>query len=494
MKPQKILYFLVLIASLAAGIALLFPKNGIAIGDNITLNFHWSPKNLVQKDIQYADISEIIDENQALVTEDSIDLEELIEDKIDTIRAVAKKLNAKIYPIEYPSGDTSILNGFFSKLSQSRKKRVRILHYGDSQIEGDRITGYLRNRFQKQFGGSGPGLVPALPARAESASIIHSATKNWQIHAVYYKKDTILPHRKFGVLGSFGRFTNYKDDSLGLEKQSQSASIEFNRSGMAYSSVNKFTKCRVFYGHSNENTIVKGFVNDSLIWFDALDTTQNTQRIQWDFDFVPKDFRIEFEGVKSPDIYGIALDASAGIAVDNLPFRGSSGTEFTKIEYKQFKRMGSFLNSGLIILEFGVNVVPHQVKNYNFYERALTRQIKYLQYVFPQTSILIIGLSDMSRRKGNYYESYPNIEKIRDAQRNAAKNTNCAFWDMYAAMGGVNSMPSWVFAQPPLAGKDFTHFNRRGGHIIAQMLYNALIMEYQKYGKTKDNQSLSINK
>ena len=36
------------------------------------------------------------------------------------------------------------------------------MHYGDSQIECDRITSLLRQRFQEEFGGMGVGLVPAL--------------------------------------------------------------------------------------------------------------------------------------------------------------------------------------------------------------------------------------------------------------------------------------------------------------------------------------------
>lgn len=483
MKPVKILLYITIVAAVSLGISTVYPKSGIAIGENINLKFHFSWQNFGKPDVQYADITSIIDENQVLLEQDTVLQKPEIE-KIDTIRAQASKLKGRVQAIEYPSGDSSILSPFFQKLSRAKTRRVRVLHYGDSQIEGDRITGYLRNKFQREFGGSGPGLMPALPGRAESASIIHSASKNWITHAVYYKKDTILPHRKFGVLGSFGRFTKYKDDTLGLDQSVKTASIEFSQSGMAYSSVNKFTKCRVFYGHSNENTIVKGFVNDSLVWFDALDSVQNTANFEWDFEKAPKDFKIEFEGAKSPDLYAIALDAPTGVAVDNLPFRGSSGTEFTRLEYKQLKEMSNELNSGLIILEFGVNVVPHQVKNYAFYERALTRQIKYLQYVFPNTPVLVIGLSDMSQRKGSYYASYPNIEKIRNAQRNAAKNTNSAFWDLYTAMGGKNSMPSWVFAQPPLAKKDFIHFNRKGGHIVAQMLYNALMEEYNKYNMT----------
>jgi hypothetical protein len=473
------------------GIALLFPKEGIELGNKAVLKFHWSFQNLFDKEIQYADIAEIINEHQSLIKEDSL-LATKVEQFTDTIRVNAKVLRSRIQTIEYPSGDSTLLNSFFKKLDNSGNKKLRILHYGDSQIEGDRISGFLRHLFQGEFGGSGPGLMPAIPAHAETSSIVHSASGNWLGHSVYYKKDTILPHTKFGILGGFSRFTSYKDDSLNQNKTIQKATIEFNRSGLAYSSVNKFTECRIFYGHCNEAVIVKGYVNDSLIWFEELDTTQRTKKIQWDFAFIPKDFKIEFEGTKSPDIYGIALDAKNGVALDNLPFRGSSGTDFSKLDRQQMKTIASYLNTGLIILEFGVNVVSHQVKSYLYYERAMTRQLKYLQSVFPNTPILVIGLSDISQRKGNYYQSFPNVELINQAQRNAARNANCVFWDLYKAMGGKNSMPSWVFAEPALAGKDFIHFTRKGGHVVAQMLYNALMQDYQEYQLNTDSVAMAI--
>ncbi|RLD73268.1 MAG: hypothetical protein DRJ10_18035 [Bacteroidetes bacterium] len=486
------LHFLLIILIIVVSVALIFPKNGVALGEKVILKFHWSLNSFSNSDVQYADITKIINENQSIILEDTLLLID-IEKGIDTVKASAAELNARVHFIEYPAGDLNILNSFFQKLDNSDKSRVRILHYGDSQIEGDRITGYLRNRFQRRFGGSGPGLLPAIPSHAESASIQHFASRNWQAHSVYYKKDTILPHRRFGVLGSFGRFTNYKEDSIVTDSSIKTATIEFKRSGMAYSSVNNFNQCRIFYGHCNEKFVVKGFVNDSLIWFQEMDTTQNTQNFQWNFTSTPTDFRVEFESTKSPDIYGISLETKVGVAVDNLPFRGSSGTEFTKLEYNQLKQMANFLKSGLVIMEFGVNVVPHHIKSYSYYERALTRQLKYLKYVFPKTPILVIGLSDMSKRTGNYYESHPNIEKINLAQRNAAKNANCAFWDLYSAMGGKNSMPSWVFAEPPLARKDFTHFNRKGGHIVAQMLYNALMHDYESYKADKKNVAVNTN-
>ena len=157
MRPGKILLFLVIVSVLVLGLALIFPSNGIHLTPSLTLKFHWSPSQLKEKPIAYADISHIIAENPV----DSLSADSVEPDSStvinDTIRVDAAKLRAKVQSIEFPAGDSTVLFPFFSKLDQAGKTLVRVLHYGDSQIEGDRITGYLRNRFQKKFGGSGPG-------------------------------------------------------------------------------------------------------------------------------------------------------------------------------------------------------------------------------------------------------------------------------------------------------------------------------------------------
>ena len=89
----------------------------------------------------------------------------------------------------------------------------------------------------------------------------------------------------------------------------------------------------------------------------------------------------------------------------------------------------------------------------------------------------------MSVKDKNHYITNPNVEKVRDALKSACFQAGAAFWDMYKAMGGKNSMPSWVFADPPLASDDFVHFNPRGAKTIAQMFYNAFILEYHKFEK-----------
>ena len=54
------------------------------------------------------------------------------------------------------------LRRFFLHLPEADKRRVEVYHWGDSQIEGDRISKVLRQRWQSKWGGRGPGWV--LPA------------------------------------------------------------------------------------------------------------------------------------------------------------------------------------------------------------------------------------------------------------------------------------------------------------------------------------------
>jgi lysophospholipase L1-like esterase len=191
--------------------------------------------------------------------------------------------------------------------------------------------------------------------------------------------------------------------------------------------------------------------------------------------------KVSFGSSASPAFFGLALDCKEGVAVDNIAFRGSSGIDFGRMNRDVLACQLAALNVKCIILQYGVNVVPYEAQNYKYYEHQFYKQLRMLRELAPDVSILVVGVSDMSRKEGEIYVSYPNIEKIRDAQRRAAFRAGCAFWDLYEAMGGKNSMPSWVFATPALANKDFTHFTPKGAQLVSEMLYKAIVSEYEKF-------------
>jgi hypothetical protein len=147
----------------------------------------------------------------------------------------------------------------------------------------------------------------------------------------------------------------------------------------------------------------------------------------------------------------------------------------------QMGKMFRMMDVEMLILQFGANVVPNVVDDYDYYARKFVQELYILKALKPGLVIVVVGVNDMSQNAPNGYQSYPNIVKIRDAQKKAAFEAGCVFWDLYEAMGGENSMPSWVFAKPPLAQKDFVHFSIGGAKIVAELFCMAWEKEYQRF-------------
>jgi lysophospholipase L1-like esterase len=299
------------------------------------------------------------------------------------------------------------------------------------------------------------------------------------------KGDTNITHNRYGILAGFSTFTAQPVDTARLIREKQSAWISITESPYSYQNTKKFDQCRLFYGNNTDSFSVKLTVNDELADEGVYAPTMDLHQIQWFFNEPVNNVHFELESTISPEVYGIALDAKSGVAVDNIAMRGCAGLVFNKTNAALFSELVKKLEVKLMILQFGGNVVPNIRTNYSFYERWFYAQLAFIKQHAPGVQIIVIGPSDMSRKVKNRYESYPNIELIRDALKKATFRANAAYWDMYEAMGGQNSMPSWVFAEPSLATKDFVHFTPRGAKIIANMFYNAFMYEYVLYGRNK---------
>ena len=208
-KPIQIaLFFAVVLLSLAL-LSLVFPKDGVKISDDLRLKF-LSFEQINAEEPVYANLdsilkaAEITDSLSQVLTQQKKDTFQVKESKpkIDTVRAVASKLKSRIQKIEYPSGKQSMFAPFFAQLTSgnTQKSLIRILHYGDSQIEGDRITRFLRNRFQQKYSGSGPGLLPCFKPVSENSSMQISTEGPWAKHTVMMRSDSIFPYKNYGIL------------------------------------------------------------------------------------------------------------------------------------------------------------------------------------------------------------------------------------------------------------------------------------------------------
>ncbi len=477
-KPKHILGFLLLVLALLAAVTLLFPEKTQEVA-GMTLKFRTLDDVFHPKKVEYADISDIVkhDLPEDTVAAEALDTTALL----DTVRADADLLAASEYPIQCSEKGKEKLHAFYAKMEKARtgSKPVRIMHYGDSQIEADHVTGYLRERLQQSFGGNGPGLLAVKPVTQKLSWRVNPSDE-WSRYTLFGKVDTTIMHKRYGPMIAMFRYAPHWVDSLPNDSILYSAEFEVKNSFQGYAASNHWDNAYLYYGnlHQPVHIVVKDEEGE-VLKEDSLAKTQSLTA--YDLGEFKKAFHVEMQGYDSPDVYAVSLESNQGIIVDNIPLRGSAGTVFTQMEYSMMLRWFNTLNANLLVLQFGVNVVSDEVEDFGYYERWMLQQLKTIAQMRPDLAVVVVGISDMSKKDGIDYVSYEAVSKIRDAQKNAALEAGFAFWDMYEAMGGENSMPSWVWADPPLANTDYTHFNVQGAKIISNMLYNALMLEYRNY-------------
>lgn len=388
--------------------------------------------------------------------------------------------------ISFAVGEEHCLDDFFAKLSSAsaNKKNVRIIHYGDSQIEGDRMTAYMRNRIQSKFGGYGPGLV-AFKNVYNTQSFIQSHSPQWVRYTSFPSIPKSVNHRRFGAMCSYARFTPVVNDSTYLTREETEAWVEIGKSNSAYGTSREFNRVKIWYGNCRVPVSVNVYNNDELIHTDTLKYDGATHVFELTFDKTPEKLKYVFKGKDSPDFYCFQLDGSYGIGVDNIAMRGSSGTFVTTSDMSQLKVFYDNLGTELFIMQFGGNAVPY-IKD-SAAARSIANhfqaQLAALKRLRPGSDVIVIGPSDMSQKIDGEWRTYPILPAFIGYLKQAAHKAGAGYWDMYAAMGGENSMVTWV--EKDWAGPDYTHFSPYGAKLIAESFYKAFILEYNKYLKSK---------
>lgn len=365
---------------------------------------------------------------------------------------------------------TDPLKPFFDSLLYSQGQ-TRILYYGDSQIEGDRITSYLRHALRQHGGGEGPGLfLPVMPVMYTKTLWIRSSS-NWKKYNYLSYKSGEIENTSLGPFMALCRYLPQGSKS----DQAEKAWVKIRPSIYSDSAASVYKTLRIFYGnvHSTVNIIVSA--GDTKILDDTLSQKSGLNEIHCNLDGA-EEITIEFSGKDSPDVYSMSIESNKGVIVDNIPQRGSAGLEFTMVDRGNLKESFDLLSPDLIVLQYGLNIVKVIRKDYTYYQKGLERQINRLKEVAPGTPVLVISVTDMASGEGDSLISFSNIPAIMEAQKRATKETGVAFWDAYGAMGGQLSIKSWAAKNPPLAQKDYVHFTYSGADTISRIMSESLFL------------------
>lgn len=449
MERHRIVLFIFGVIALLAVLCSFFPADGIQVIGDAKLHF---PK-----------IKEVIGGAQK---EEIMSPEEVIAQREAAIRK-AKKGELEKYlrsdPARFymPGDDLSYFDRFFKALDNAGRQQVRIVHYGDSQLEEDRITCTIRDRMQAEFGGGGVGLLPAMQYVTLREG--QAASAELEQFMAFGDPELRAGINRYGPMARMTRLAGSVTFTTYPFKTNTAAARYFNR-------------ITVYAGnqHGTLYGSVKGQKQEAAAGSDI-------SKLSFNLPDSTTKASVTISG--AADLYGISFDNNCGVCVDNIPMRGCSGTIFTSLNANQLSYY--FKNSGtrMIIMQFGGNTVPYTKTEeaVQKYCSSVRKQIELMKKVAPDAVILFIGPSDMSTSIAGKRQTYPILPQYIDELRRTVNECGAAYWDLYQVMGGKDSMVQWVKASPALAGPDYIHFTPKGSEKVGNLFTDALMLYYDYY-------------
>lgn len=383
--------------------------------------------------------------------------------KPDPVISAGKQKPFVTTPIVFAPDDSLQFSYLVSRLQRIAQFSLplRILYFGDSQIENDRITGALRNVLQNIYGGKGAGFVPLDEYYNVNHQLMIETSSRWEIKT-FQEKD---------FLNKSILFRNTL-----LTKDNPTAWFRVKRIRRARPQPN-YQILKMYYT-ATDTCLVKVTQGSDIIYEGNLLPEEQVATLDFQFNRTPDDIRFDFVASDSLNVLGLSFETANGVLVDNIALRGLSYPMFEWSDQQTIKQMLEQVNVGLFVLHFGVNLVPYESDNdYHYFKVHFQRQVSFLKKIKPEVPVLIVGVSDMAYKQGGQFVSYGNIPRIKQIQYEIAMKNQAAFWDLQAFMGGNGAMVDWVRHSPALGRKDYVHFSKRGASLIGKELARSIMEE-----------------
>ncbi|RMG58051.1 MAG: LysM peptidoglycan-binding domain-containing protein [Bacteroidetes bacterium] len=424
------------------------------------------------------------------------------------------------------------------RLERGEVRTVNIVHIGDSHIQADWFSGYLRQALQQRFGSAGRGLVfPYRVAHTNSPLDLYSDSEvYWQCSRAI-DRDPALP---IGLCGftlqtrdpHFQLQISLKEAASGLDygfnkvtlltdKGTAAFDLELSQRPMIppttgpvkdlyhevktgeslgilaarykvpirqLKSLNHLTDSRIYAGQ--RLLIRRSKVIDALPTpseapapgSNILSLSQAGSPFATSMYLEEPTTELYLRGhVQRPQqsaltLYGMVLEnyRSSGILYHMIGVNGAKFSDYNRAAY--FWPQLQALHPDLVIISLGTNETADPSFRGGGFYAEVDQFVHRLEQYLPHADILVTTPPDAYRAR-----RYPNpqVQQARDILLRYALSQDLACWNFYDIMGGAESISAWY--QSGLAQGDRLHLTQPGYELAARLLYQAIIDGYGAY-------------
>lgn len=347
---------------------------------------------------------------------------------------------------------------FYEQLYRSQQQPgagepLRVLQFGDSHTASDDWTGALRARFQQKFGDGGPGFTPAGRPFAGFRRFDSHGTmsRGW-------KAEGLLAREGDGLYGMGGVSlqTSHEGETITLDAEGQTFEFYYLRQPGGGS----FT------------------LEDQETVLDTVATDGESSPGYYRKELAPGAHRLVLRTVDARPVrvFGWVLEKRGGITWETLGVNGAQADLLLLANAQLLKSHIERRAPALVVLAYGTNEARRTDWTEASYAETLKRVVRLIHEASPAASILIIGAPDQSLRSRRRILPASGLERILQAQHDAALASGCGYWNLRAAMGGRGSMKQWV--QAGLAQTDYVHFTSPGYRLVGDSLFELIMGQY----------------
>lgn len=350
------------------------------------------------------------------------------------------------------------LDAFASALKAQRAKTVahplRISYFGDSLTADDQITNALRTKLAALLGDGGPGFAWAVEPHPynQHRALSRWVTGSWRVNGLSTQPAT--------------------DHLLGF-----GGSAETDGGGaIRFAPASPVSAIDVHYLAQPRGGTLSILADGKAVT--SIATVADKKKGAFASAAVPEGTKkIELRASGRVRLFGASLEAATGSVVDNLGVNSATAKQMSRYNLADHLRNQlAHRAPDLVVVMLGTNEAEWLAPNGSGmaeHEKLFGELLASVRAANPDGACLVVSPLDQTDWRAENMPPRASIPAMVDAQRRAASANGCAFWDVYAWMGGKGASKQWL--RRGLLMKDFQHPTTLGAQRIAAALYAGLV-------------------
>jgi lysophospholipase L1-like esterase len=368
-------------------------------------------------------------------------------------------------PLPRPAGHE--LDNFYAALRtldrHARQSHVRVAWLGDSHGAADMWSGPLRAALQAKFGDGGPGFVHVGYKSYRHENIRNETRGRWATHP---RGPATAVRTGDGVFGLGGVL---------LAGSADDPHVALTVTDAALPSTLTWDLCYKLAAAGDELSVGLTGQPDRVVKAAAGEAVGVLRHLALTSSGASPTLKV-MPRAGQPFLCGVTIEtdpkAQPGVVLDTLGINGAR--LITPLAWTEGAWVAELARRqpALVVLEYGTNESGDLTIHAEAFRDHLRALLARVRAASPAADCMVLAPTDRA-------DTEDRTPLVRDALREAARDSACFFWDTYETMGGRGSIGRWRDETPPRAARDGVHLTARGYKELGEKLSEAVLGGYR---------------